>query len=229
MQFVQVLSQTSDSLARSNNVSIMLVRLRMGVKTIKRAILEVDDEVLTLDDLVTLSRLIPSGDEVERLKAFDGNVEKLAKPDQYFREISTIPRLQGRFEAMVFRRRYVMILAEIMPDLGVLRSATLELRGSERLRAVLGVVLAVGNAMNGGTFRGGAAGFRLDALVKVSHMQTHTSRTSLKDQLGETRTAKGSQYPTLLHYLATKLLQVNPVLMLFLDELPSLEAAARRT
>jgi hypothetical protein len=69
---------------------------------------------------------------------------------------------------MVFRRRFDMLLGEIMPDLGIIRSAALELKESERLRDVLGVVLSIGNALNGGTFRGNAAGFQLDALTKVS-------------------------------------------------------------
>jgi len=74
--------------ARSNNVGIMLVRLRMSAKKIKRAILEVDDDILSEDDLAALSRLLPSTEEAERLKAFEGEVDKLAKPDQYFREVS---------------------------------------------------------------------------------------------------------------------------------------------
>lgn len=149
----------------------MLVRLRMSAKIIKRAVLEVDDETLSVDDLATLSRLLPSADEAERLKAFEGDIEKLAKPDQYFREISSIPDLKNRFEAMVFRRRFDLLLGEVMPDLGIIRSAAIELRQSDRFKEVLGVVLSIGNALNGGTFRGNAAGFQLDALTKVSCFQ----------------------------------------------------------
>lgn len=125
------------------------------------------------------------------MKAFEGDIQKLAKPDLYFREVSsvssvssyrelrslsgwqigTIPDLKARFEAMVFRRRFDLLLAEVMPDLGILRSAALELRSSERLKEVLKMVLILGNTLNGGTFRGNAAGFQLDALTKVSAVQ----------------------------------------------------------
>jgi hypothetical protein len=50
-----------------------------------------------------------------------------------------IPRLKERFDAMVFRRRFELSLAEVMPDLGILHSAILELKSSERLRSVLQV------------------------------------------------------------------------------------------
>jgi diaphanous 1 len=68
----------------------MLVRLRMSAKKIKRAVLEMDDDTLSEDDLAALSRLLPSVEEAERLKAFEGEVDKLAKPDQYFREVGRL-------------------------------------------------------------------------------------------------------------------------------------------
>lgn len=67
----------------------MLVRLRMSPKKIKRAILEVDDDMLSEEDLAALSRLLPAAEESERLKAFEGEIDKLAKPDQYFREVNS--------------------------------------------------------------------------------------------------------------------------------------------
>jgi hypothetical protein len=91
-----------------------------------------------------------------------------AEEDSTDGQISTIPNLKARFEAMVFRRKFDMLLGEVMPDLGIVHSASLEVRESERFKDVLGVVLTLGNALNGGTFRGNAAGFQLDALAKVS-------------------------------------------------------------
>jgi diaphanous 1 len=80
----------------------MLARLKMSPAKIKKAILEVDDEVLGVDDLATLGRMLPTPDEVclkailcivaecyqiERLKSLEGDLTKLAKPDLYFREV----------------------------------------------------------------------------------------------------------------------------------------------
>jgi diaphanous 1 len=142
-------------------------------------------------------------------------------------KISTIPNLKARFDAMVFRRRFDSLLGEIMPDLGTIRSAALELKECARFKEVLGIVLTLGNALNGGTFRGGAAGFQLEALAKVSK-DPKTCRFKLIDQMKETRTAKGSGCPTLLHYLAKVLVRTDARLVLFLEDMPSLEPAARR-
>jgi hypothetical protein len=54
----------------------------------------------------------------------------------------TIPRLKQRIEIMLLRRRFEIQLAEILPDLGILRSAAVEIKFSTRLRDVLTVSLS---------------------------------------------------------------------------------------
>jgi len=79
----------------------------------------------------------------------------------------TIPRLSERLECMIYRRKLDLEIAEIRPELNILRNASYEVRHSDRFKQVLQVVLAVGNALNGSTFRGEARGFQLEALLKV--------------------------------------------------------------
>ncbi|WVQ93958.1 hypothetical protein IAU59_001036 [Kwoniella sp. CBS 9459] len=200
-------------ITRSNNIGIMLTRLRLSPGKIRKAIMEVDDEVLEVDDLATLSRMLPTPEEAEKLRSFGGDASKLSKPDLYFREISRVPHLKLRLETMVFRRRFAMMMAEIMPDLMVLQSAIEGIRLSDKLREVLRVVLALGNKLNGGTFRGNAAGFQLEALLKMR----------------DTRTAKGSDCPTMLHYLAKILLRRDARLIIWNEDVPALDPAARIT
>jgi diaphanous 1 len=100
-------------------------------------------------------------------------------------QISTIPRLSQRLECMLYRRKLELEVEEIRPDMQTIRDACKDLRCSEKFKVVLQVrrllpslkrkrlpcgkiVLAVGNALNGSTFRGNARGFQLEALLKVS-------------------------------------------------------------
>jgi diaphanous 1 len=83
----------------------------------------------------------------------------------------------------------------------------------------------IGNTLNGGTFRGDASGFQLDTLIKVSAISEFQGCSDA--QLRDIRTGKGTSCPTLLHYLAKVLLRSDPRLVLFLEELSSLEAVAR--
>lgn len=124
----------------------------------------------------------------------------------------SIPRLSSRLDCMLYRRKLDLDIEEIRPELNILRNACAELRGSAKFKHVLSAVLAIGNALNGSTFRGGARGFALEGLGKLK----------------ETKTVKGgADCPTLLHYLAKVLLRSDPSLVNFIDELPHLEPAAR--
>jgi diaphanous 1 len=51
-----------------------------------------------------------------------------------------IPRLNERFECMLYRRRLEIDVAEVVPDLKGLSMATRELRDSERFKQVLQVL-----------------------------------------------------------------------------------------
>ncbi|WVQ76867.1 hypothetical protein IAR50_006541 [Cryptococcus sp. DSM 104548] len=198
-------------ITRSNNIGIMLKRLRLSPTQIRQAILEMDDEVLDADDLALVNRMLPTKEETERLQRFDGSISKLSKADQYFIELSKIPHLQLRLESLVFIRRFELSIAEILPDLMILRQAASQLKESQRFREVLRIVLALGNRLNRGTFRGNAAGFRIEDLLKMK----------------DTRTSKGPDCPTMLHYLAKVLLNTNAKLILFAEETTAVEPAAR--
>jgi diaphanous 1 len=66
--------------------AIMLARMKLHQSDIKKALLEVDDNRLSTDDLKAISKQLPSQDEISRIRDF-GDVSKLAKADQYFAEV----------------------------------------------------------------------------------------------------------------------------------------------
>ncbi len=108
-----------------------------------------------------------------------------------------------------------MDLEEIKPDIALLRRAHDELKRSNGFKRMLSVVLSVGNALNGGTFRGSAAGFRVEDLLKLKD-----TRTSISDKNGPA---------TLLHYIVKILRAENPDLNDLAIEIPHLDGAARGT
>ncbi|KAJ3474280.1 hypothetical protein NLI96_g12545 [Meripilus lineatus] len=204
-------SQLSVSSPKKQAVTTLLDITRANNVDIRRAILELDDNLLSVDDLKAIGKQLPTSEEITRIKDFE-DIGKLAKADQYFSEIMVIPRLSHRLECMLFRRKLELEIEEIRPELDITRNASRELRSSTRFNRVLQTILAVGNALNGSSFRGNARGFQLDALAKLK----------------ETKTAKGgSTCPTLMHYIAKVLLKNNADLINFIEEMPHLEAAAR--
>jgi len=73
-------------ITRANHVAIMLSRIKLPFAEIRRAVLEFDDNRLTMDDLRAIGKHMPTSEEIVRIRDF-GDVSKLAKADQYFSEV----------------------------------------------------------------------------------------------------------------------------------------------
>lgn len=52
---------------RSNNIGIMLARLRLPPETIRQIVWEAEDEKLDIDKLGMVARMLPTHDEVSRI------------------------------------------------------------------------------------------------------------------------------------------------------------------
>lgn len=69
----------------------MLSRIKLSPADIRNALLEVEDKMLSVDDLKAMERQLPTTEEITRLKDFE-DVSKLAKADQYFFQVGFILR-----------------------------------------------------------------------------------------------------------------------------------------
>jgi len=68
---------------------------------------------------------------------------------------------------------------DIKQKLIAIREACVEIEKSKSLKTLLEIVLAIGNYLNGGTPRGAAWGFKLDALEKLEAMKENEGKKSL--------------------------------------------------
>ncbi len=64
----------------------MLSRIKLTPAEIRKALLDVDDKALSVDDLKAMERQTPTAEEVARLKDF-GDVSTLARADQFFYQV----------------------------------------------------------------------------------------------------------------------------------------------
>ena len=86
-----------------------------------------------------------------------------------------------------------------------------------QLQALMQVVLEVGNALNAGTGKGNAFGFKMKTLLKLADLKT-------------TPAGKGGnsvQASTLLHFVLDVILQNVPEVTRVVALLPAVSAAAR--
>ena len=154
--------------------------------------------------MTMLATVAPSCEEVEMVEAHDGPKEDLRDLEQFLLLVNEkVPRAVLRARCLSIRSTFATSCEERLAVMRAVAAAATEVRKSQALLEVIQFTLAIGNYMNGSSPKGGAWGFKLDALGKLANTKTHDNKR------------------TLLHYVAEKLAPVRVVSRLR-AELPSL-------
>ncbi|KAJ8611740.1 hypothetical protein CTAYLR_009513 [Chrysophaeum taylorii] len=193
----------------SQNVGIVLHKLKMTNAEVCEAIVEVDEEKLDPVKCELLLKSCPTPEDAAAVSEFSGDVQALGRVELFFRDVAYIPDIKNRLECMVFKHKLDTTCQSLDDKLNVVTKACERVSRSERLAKLLEVVLKLGNYLNGGTARGGVYGFKLDALPKLATVK------SLDNQ------------KTLMNWLVAWCEAKDPSLVGFHDDFPEIEEAAR--
>lgn len=196
-------------LRRANNCEIMLTKVKMPMQDLLNSVLALDDSVLDGDQIDNLIKFCPTKEEMELLKGFGGDKESLGKCEQYFLELLKVPRVESKLRVFLFKLQFRSQVADLSCNLNIVNSAAGEIRNSVKLKRIMQTILSLGNAINQGTARGSAIGFRLDSLLKLTDTRARNNKM------------------TLMHYLCKVLADKLPELLDFPKDLVSLEAASK--
>ncbi|KAG9133910.1 hypothetical protein Leryth_004625 [Lithospermum erythrorhizon] len=196
-------------LRRAYNCEIMLTKVKVPLHELATSILALDDSSLDGDQVENLIKFCPKKEEMEILKNYTGDKENLGKCEQFFLELMKVPRVESKLRVFAFKIQFCSQVSDLMKDLNVINSACEEVRNSVKLKRIMQTILSLGNALNQGTARGSAVGFRLDSLLKLTDTRSRNNKM------------------TLMHYLCKVLSENLPELLNFPDDLCSLEAATK--
>ncbi|XP_052165268.1 formin-like protein 6 isoform X1 [Oryza glaberrima] len=196
-------------LRRANNCGIMLTKVKMPLPDLMSAILTLDDTVLDADQVENLIKFTPTKEEAELLKGYKGDKQVLGECEQFFMELMKLPRVDSKLRVFLFKIQFPSQVSDLKRSLNIVNSSAEEIRGSAKLKRIMQTILSLGNALNQGTARGSAVGFRLDSLLKLSDTRARNNKM------------------TLMHYLSKVLSEKLPELLDFPKDLASLELAAK--
>lgn len=194
---------------RANNCEIMLTKIKMPLPKMITTVLALDTTALEIDQVENLIKFCPTKEEMEMLKNYSGNKEMLGKCEQFFLELMKVPRVESKLRVFSFRIAFSMQVNELRYNLNIINESSKEVRSSAKLRQIMQTILTLGNALNQGTARGSAVGFRLDSLLKLSDTRARNNKL------------------TLMHYLCKLLAEKMPELLDFHKDLVHLEAASK--
>ncbi|KAI6239779.1 FH2 domain-containing protein [Aphelenchoides fujianensis] len=163
-QFLQVLS-----VKRSQAINIGLTKLP-PVSTIPPAIRKFDSTVLNKESIEKiLSTMMPSVEEVERIneKQAENPEMPLGQAEQFMLSLSEIDCLLERLRLWLFMLDYPTMETDVSESLNELKNAMQEVEESQTFRQVMGVLLTIGNALNGTDLKA----FQLDFLARASEVK----------------------------------------------------------
>ncbi|PRW57389.1 formin 20 isoform X2 [Chlorella sorokiniana] len=193
---------------RATNIGIMMARLKAPWREVPAAVARLDPALFaSADDVRAVLQCAPSEDEFKLLRSFleaGGKPETLADAEKFAYELGQVPRLAPRLRCLLFQHEAPGQLQDAVATLECHLAAQRELRTSTAFALVLQHALVLGNFLNHGNARlGAAAGFRVKNLLK----------------LADTRSTDGKE--SLLSWIARQLASASPPLPVLAEEAPA--------
>jgi diaphanous 1 len=191
---------------RKHNINILLANLKMSSNAIKDVVRVPTYKELDPQSLQALLLVCPTPEE-EQLLVQNFNIkDQVDRTDSFMMELAELKGLRGKVLCALSAKTFNEEAVDVIRSMDTMAMIPVEVMNSVKLNRMLEAILAVGNFLNSGTGRGGAHGFKLEALAMLS---------TVKD-------AKGG---TMLEYLV-HMLQRDMAGLLPLDDMPTLPRSA---
>ncbi|XP_022091618.1 inverted formin-2-like isoform X2 [Acanthaster planci] len=195
---------------RSLNVNIFLKQFRLPNEKIIGLIEGGDAEAFGGSErLKGLIRVLPEKDEIDMIKGFDGDQEKLGSAEKFFLLLSSVSNYKLRIDGMLMKEEFTANMAYLKPSLATLQKACNDILDSKTLEEFLTLILLTGNFMNSGGFAGNAMAFKVSSLMKLIDTKANKPRMNL------------------MHYIVEMAEQKDKNMLSFPDEMKSLNEASR--
>jgi len=184
--------------------------LRLKNEDIFKAVLSLNDSVLTQEQIKSLKDIAPTADELGQVVDYETSkqdIELLGTCERFYLTISKIPRYEQRLSSWVFKNNFPSIISSIQPDVETLSLAIKQLLESQKFLKLLQIILSLGNFLNSG--KKGVHGFTISSLVRLKELKATGAKTNL------------------LAYIISFCLQKYPEILEFKKELSQVLAASR--
>merc|ERR1712232_1542105 len=142
--------QNMIDLKRSNNIGIMLKHFKLSPTALKKAIIELDESILTSEKISQLYRNAPTPEEIDLLSSFNGDIRDLGKSEQFLYHMVSIPDISERLELLYFRSNFEDESEDLKHHYKTVIKGIEQVLDSTKLDSICELILAIGNFMNYG-------------------------------------------------------------------------------
>lgn len=156
---------------KTKNMEIVLGKLKLSHSIIRDALNQMDESVLTINNIESLLNIIPNEEEIKTVEGFDGDVDLLGNPEKFTIEINKVAGFKERLQGIKFMKNYEEQVKELSSKIEKINGILLDVPKNKKFKYLIEEILAVGNYLNGTSVRGGAYGFQIDALEKLNDLK----------------------------------------------------------
>ncbi|XP_078133777.1 inverted formin-2-like isoform X2 [Sander vitreus] len=179
------------------NLNIFLKQFRCTNEDFVAMIQNGDRSRFDVEVLKQLLKLLPDKHEIENLKSFQGEKDKLANVDRFYTSLLDVPCYQLRIECMLLCEETSSVVDMLKPKVKLVEEACQSLRKSALVPSFCKLILDVGNFLNYGSHTGNAEGFKLSSLLKLTETKANKSRITLLHHILEEAEANHPELLTL--------------------------------
>ena len=179
---------------RGMNGGIILARLKIKYEKIAEMVDTMTAGDFDSTQLKALKEFLPTDEDRTNLKAYlkQGEASEkamaqamadLSECEKYMVAMMKVDNPVSKFDAMVFKFNFNGRMEELEQGIVTVKKACDEVRSSERLRKLMAMILTLVNHINTGGDGNLAAGFSLDALLKLNEAKAFDKKTSVLEYL----------------------------------------------
>ncbi|KAJ8290405.1 hypothetical protein GJAV_G00012390 [Gymnothorax javanicus] len=161
------------------NLNIFLKQFKCTNEEFVAMVQNGDRSRFDVEILKQLLKLMPEKHEIENLKSFQGERDKLANVDQFYLQLLAVSCYQLRIECMLLCEEAASVLEMLKPKAALVEEACQSLRISTQLPRFCKLILNVGNFLNYGSHTGNAEGFKISTLLKLTETKANKCRITL--------------------------------------------------
>jgi hypothetical protein len=154
------------NLTRANNITISLKAFsNFTFQSLAETINDFDPNFKTDGKRVQfIPNLLPTAKELQAIKKYNGEDDKLIPAELFFRQLVPIKRIDDKVKVIRTMSMFDEHIWEARAGFKTLHEVSGQIMNSEKLIQVLEMVLNIGNLMNVGMLNGGVRAFKFDSL-----------------------------------------------------------------
>nr|CCA23131.1 forminhomology 2 domaincontaining protein putative [Albugo laibachii Nc14] len=196
---------------KAMNAGISLARVKVSHRELACGIHQLNACSLTVEQLMSIREFLPTAEEVNVVTNYKGDVSLLGDAEKFILEIAKIKRYQFKMDALIYIMSFEGRSKEVERSLQHIKDACREVKDSRSLKILLGMVLKLGNTLNGSGHDNEIRGFTVDSLLRLGHTKAINKKT------------------TVLHYLVKLIKRNHPQVLNFQEEMRSVSLASRES